>query len=547
MAERAIGVDFGTSTSLLAERSGTLPVDVVPLGRSRTWFPSLAGYRGGQLLLGEDAENLPIEQIIRSVKGAITDGRRYVQITDDSGSRQIDADHVIVSLLGEIARRAEAAGRPLSVSDEVRLGCPAMWDGEQRARLRGLAVQAGLPVSPSALIDEPIAAGIAWLTDRYLSHGERPQGRVLVFDMGGGTLDIAVLEVEGGPSPSISVLSALGRQLAGDRLDTAIAAELTETLIDQRSASADQLHSEWMQAVILREARKGKIQLSTRERHRILFQGVKTIQLPVVTYTRRQLEECFKPQMDEAVRLVWAALRAAKQTENFTHSPTGLREMRDDRLAGDIDYVLLAGGMSRIPYVRRRIGALFPDAVVYDNAGVDADEAIVAGLADPIGYDRLNLHRPGFDFVLEYEEGGQTRIHTVYRAFTPFYSPEDAFTKSFLGYEVRGEDFPGPGHGRARLRVRSVSGEFLRLRYEGRSSDGLNLKLGHNMVFKIYCNGRMVIRDGDRRTWTLRVDQWPVIRGSNHAELVLRQAQDAPLVPAIAWYHEREYAPPGLV
>lgn len=518
-----------------------------PLGRGRPWFPSLAGYRGGELVLGEDAENLPIEWIIRSVKSAISERRRYVHITDESGPRQIEADHVIVSLLGEIARRAEAVGRPLGVSDEVRLGCPAMWDGEQRARLRGLAVQAGIPVPPSALIDEPIAAGIAWLTDRYLSHGERPHGRVLVFDMGGGTLDIAVLEVEGGPSPSISVLSALGRQLAGDRLDAAIAEELKEILIAQGSASAEQLNSALLKALILRRAREAKLALSTRERHQIVFNQPNLIELPVMTYTRQQLEERFKPQMDEALRLVSAALRAAKQTETDALSPTELRKMSDHRLAREIDYVLLAGGMSRIPYVRRRIRAMFPKAAVYDDAGVGAEEAIVAGLADPIGYDRLNLHRPGFDFVLEYEEGGHTRVHTLYPAFTPFNSPEDAFTKSHLGYEVRGEEFPGPRHGKARLRVRSVSGEFLKLRYEEQTYDGLNLTLGPSMVFKIYCNGRMVIRDGARREMMLRVDQWPVIRGRGHAKLVLRKAPKAPLLPATAWYHEREYAPPGLV
>jgi hypothetical protein len=271
------------------------------------------------------------------------------------------------------------------------------------------------------------------------------------------------------------------------------------------------------------------------------------VRMPMLTYTRRQLEERFEPQMETAVQLVLAALRAAKMTESITRSPAELRNLVHDDLIDDIDYVLLAGGMSHIPYVRRRIIDLFPHARTYEDAGVNADEAIVAGLADTIGYDRLNLHRPGFDFVLEYEEGGRTRVQTIYPAFTPFYTPQDALTKSMLGFEVRGADFPGPCHGEARLRVRAVSGQYLRLKYDDQVSDGINLQLGHDMVFKIYCNGRVVIHDGAKREWNLRVSRWPVVRGSDHAFLVLQKVNGAPSAPKTAWYLDREYAPPGLL
>jgi molecular chaperone DnaK (HSP70) len=85
-----------------------------------------------------------------------------------------------------------------------------MWDGPQLKRLLDLAEKAALPVDSSTLVDEPIAAGVAWVSHRFLAYGERPEGRLLVFDMGGGTLDIAVLDVVGGERPEISVLSALG-------------------------------------------------------------------------------------------------------------------------------------------------------------------------------------------------------------------------------------------------------------------------------------------------------------------------------------------------
>jgi molecular chaperone DnaK (HSP70) len=67
--------------------------------------------------------------------------------------------------------------------------------------LLAIARRAGLPVAEAALVDEPVAAGIAWLTYRFLAHGERPTGSLLVFDMGGGTLDVAVLSVAGWAQP----------------------------------------------------------------------------------------------------------------------------------------------------------------------------------------------------------------------------------------------------------------------------------------------------------------------------------------------------------
>ncbi|WP_067793549.1 Hsp70 family protein [Actinomadura formosensis] len=544
--EQAVGIDFGTSTSLLAVGSGVGPVDIAPLGRTTRSFPSIAGYQQGNLLVGEAAENLPIAQVIRSVKRAITDCSETMEISDEHGTRRVDVDEVIVALLAEIGTRAKAAGRPLDTREQVRLGCPAMWDGAQRQRLLDHAQNAGLPVAHSTLIDEPIAAGVAWVRHRYLQYGEQVEGRLLVFDMGGGTLDIAVLDVVGGPHPEISVLSALGVQLAGDRLDTAIAGEITEELAGQGIRLDGLPEAKTVEALVLREARTAKIQLTTQARHRIVFRGLARTQLPILTYTREQLEECFRPQMDQAIGLVWAALRAAKLTELGGHAPDKLRGMNGDRLAADIDYVLLAGGMSRVPYVERRIGELFPNAMIYDAAGVAADELIVAGLADPVGYDRLNLHRPGFDFVLEYTESGRKITEKIYPAYTPFYSPEEAWTNSYLGFERRGDDFPGPKRGEGVLRVRSTSGDYLALRYDGETKHGLRLQLGWNMLFKIYCDGQILITDGARQTRKLRVHQWPVVRGNGHAELVLQRVDDAPPVPSTAWYLEKEYAPPGL-
>ncbi|MEV0974980.1 Hsp70 family protein [Microtetraspora glauca] len=543
-ARRAIGVDFGTSTSLVAEQIGRQPVEIAPLGRSTPWFPSVAGLRGGSLLLGEDADGLSSDQVIRSVKRTITEDRQTIQV----GSDEIDADEVIVALFSEIARRAKAAEHPLDDADEVRLGCPAMWSGDQRERLLRLAAEASLPISGSSLIDEPIAAGVAWANHRFYQPGKRPKGKLLVFDMGGGTLDIAVLDIGGKDQPEISVLSALGNAKAGDTLDAAIAAQFTGELARLKVPVNSLPNPDRVRSLLLNVAREAKIRLSTVPSHQVVFRGMS--ELPVLTYLREQLVEAFRPQMADAEQFIWAALRAAKMTETIpvqgdgwrTHSPEELRRLGMDGLAGEIKYVLLVGGMSRIPYVGERIGALFPHAEVFDEIGVVPEEAIVAGLASTSDYERLNLHRPSFDFVLEWDGGRQV----LYRAHTPIYDPWQALSMSTVYYSRQGTDFQCPRHGRGRLTVRSITGETVNIKIDNESRDHLPFRLGDDLLFRMYCDGRIIIRDGSGHSRDLRVDRWPVIRGGDFAELVLKSVT-APQPPELEgdWgYGQKEWAPP---
>ncbi|WBC08355.1 Hsp70 family protein [Micromonospora sp. WMMA1947] len=541
----AVGVDFGTSTSLVATRAGRRPVQVAPLGHSTRWFPSVAGYRGDKLVVGEEADALPSDQVIRSIKRAITRNEDRVAVFGPAGTLEISADEVMIALLAEIGARATRAGEPLNQDREFRLGCPAMWDGAQRNRLLELAEKAGLPTDGSALVDEPIAAGIAWVSHRYLAYSEQPEGRLLVFDMGGGTLDIAVLDVVGGPHPEISVLTALGAEYAGDMLDHAIARDLYEDLTAKGYDLSGSRHPELLDALVMRAAREAKVNLSRLAEHRVVLPSRQLGAVPVLTYTREQLEEAFRPQMDEAERLVWAALRAARLTERESGSPEQLRALGPAELIRDVDYVLLAGGMSRIPYVGRRVGALFPHAQVFDDAGVQADEAIVAGLADTAGYDRLNLHRPGFDFIVEWDENGQTCQETLYAAHTPFYEAWQVLSgQANLGYERHDHAFPGPKHGRGRLRVRATTGESLGLKFDDQVMDGIGLTFGRSMSFKLYCDGRILLRDGSGKRLDMKVDRWPVMRGRDHAQLVLRSAQRNSPTPPTPWYMEKEWAPP---
>ncbi|PZG51460.1 hypothetical protein C1I98_08460 [Spongiactinospora gelatinilytica] len=542
--EHATGIDFGTSTSLVADQTGRLPLEIVPIGHSTTWLPSVAAMIGGALLVGEEAEDQPANRIIRSAKRAITENRTMLRV----GNAEVDADKVIIALLSEIACRAEAAGQSLSEAGEVRLGCPAMWTGDQRERLLKLAAEAGLPVTGASLIDEPIAAGVAWATHRFYQPGKRPRGKLLVFDMGGGTLDIAVLDIAGRDQPVISVLSALGNAEAGDTLDRAIVAQLTAMLASRRVAVGSLPNPHLVDALFLNAAREAKVRLTSTDSHRVLIRG---LDLPELTYTRGQLVEAFRPQLDRAEASIFAALRSAKMTETIplpsggtrTHSPEALRRIGPDGLVNEIKYVVLAGGMSRIPYVGERLGALFPRAEVFDTTSVAPEEAIVAGLTNTTEYGRLNLHRPSFDFILEWDSGQEV----IYRAHTPLYDPWQALSMSTLYYDWRAVTSNCPRRGVGRLRARSITGETINIGINNTFRDHLEIRLGEPTAFRLYCDGRIVITDGSGQAGSLRVDRWPVIHSGNFAELVLKRvapAHQGGREPD--WgYGQKEWAPPS--
>jgi molecular chaperone DnaK (HSP70) len=497
----AVGVDFGTSTSLVAERSGWGRAGVLPLGRTTTWLPSLAAYLGGRLVVGEDAEDADPGLLMRSVKRTITDRRDGLTVAGAHGPRELPAEEVIAAILTEIAERAARLGRRLTEEGDLRLGCPAMWDGGQRRRLIDIAASAGLPLGDSGLIDEPVAAGVAWLANRFIEYAERPAGRLVVFDMGGGTLDIAVLDVVGGPRPEVSVLASLGVAMAGDALDAAIARDLREEMLREGFDLAYHPQPALAWALLEREASKAKIRLSRAAEHPIVLP--RQLAYPkVLRYRREQLEDAFRSQMDGAENLVLAALRAALMTQQHSLTPAQIRAKGRDELALAVDHVLLVGGMSRIPYVGRRLGQLFPRAAIHDSAGVSPEEAVVAGLAEKAGYERINIHRPGFDFVLEWDGGRRHRV--LYEAYTPLYEPWQVYNgHSDLGYVMRLRYPEVPREGAGVLRVRSITGRPVRLDLNGALVDGLPVAFGsHEFVFKIYCDGGVHLTDGSGRDVT---------------------------------------------
>ncbi len=475
------GLDFGTSTIFVASDGG-----VVPIGETYAWMPSLvARADDGSVVVGEPVFDMAPEQVVRSVKRFITEGRTFVQLDTPTGTRDIRADELMVEMLRESARRALSNGLDLEKSPTL-LGCPAMWDGAQRKRLHELARQAGLQVTLGDLVDEPVAAGIAWLS--AVPADFAGPARVLVFDMGGGTLDVAVLEVLG--PQEVSVLAALGVAEAGNSLDEAIAVDLEYTLaaagVDVRMLERPKR----ARARLRYAAQDVKISLSSVP--------VVDVKLPrrefgiaSIPYTRAHLNDVFSPQMDRAEVYVTTALRIACLPS--AESISDLVQIPLEELTEQIDVVVLSGGMSQVPYVTERLRRLFPESTRIELACGSPENAVATGLAKAPGYGRVNKYRPAFDILLQWE--GEER--TVYEAYTPLLEMRQiAQGSGDLRFIRTGRELKLPSRGTGRLRVVSHSGEGVRAELNGSNLDGFEVVLSaEDFEFSISPSGRIELSD----------------------------------------------------
>ena len=371
----AVGVDFGTTTSLVARRKGSEPLELLPIGAAQRWLPSLAGRQDGNLLVGEDAADLSSTQVIRSIKRAITFDQSTVTLGNGD---QLDRDEAIVALLRAVGERAAARGVSLERQRDLRIGCPAMWRREQRHLLLDLVRRAGIDVGAASLVEEPVAAGLAWIGSGAVD-ARRIGGRLLVFDMGGGTLDIAVLDIAPGDPPVVSVLTSTGLPVAGDALDEAIAEDLTAEIGKNGIDLLALKRPEAARDNILEQARQAKMLLSTEEQARVVFRRVVFgAQVPPVTYVRERLEEVFAPQL--ALPLLRHALLAAgaDHVARLVHRGQLVRlEQRRVRL------------VQREPAAVPRQGEVEAGAVEVDRVGVTGvgeagDHGLVGGDADGV-------------------------------------------------------------------------------------------------------------------------------------------------------------------
>lgn len=374
---RGVGIDLGTTNSLVATVRDTVPV-VLPDAAGDIMLPSVVDYsQPGAVRVGrealDDAAANPTDTLV-SVKRFMGRGRAdtlaeaqrsHYQLADnDEGmvrfvttSGEISPVQASAEILSQLQQRAtDSLGGPI---DGAVITVPAYFDEAQRQATKDAARIAGLPVL--RLLNEPTAAAVAYGLDA----GE--EGVVAVYDLGGGTFDISVLRLHRGV---FEVLATGGdTALGGDDFDAAV---LNWLLAELGSPSLSAAQHRQVQAL----ARAAKEALSD-ELETVIDTSLVLPDAPLTTLSRDQFDKLIQP-------LVRRTLRACR------------RCMRDARLAnGEIDNIVMVGGSTRVPLVRGAVADFFAREPLLD---IDPDQVVAIGAA--LQADSLVGNRPEGDLLL---------------------------------------------------------------------------------------------------------------------------------------------------
>jgi len=352
MSEPVIGLDLGTTNSCVATLEGGQAV-VIPNSEGSRTTPSVVAFaKDGERLVGITAKRQAVtnsDRTILSVKREMgTDWNK--KIDDDEYTPQEVSAFVLQKLKSDAE---EYLGREVK---QAVITCPAYFTDAQRKATQDAGRIAGLEVL--RIINEPTAAALAYGADK-----EEDQ-TILVFDLGGGTFDVSILEiyqVEGQPQIEVKATSGDNR-LGGDDFDEVV----IDWIVSEYKKSSGIDLSKDMQAMSrLREAaEKAKIELS----------GTNSTQvnLPFITMRDGQPEH-----LDMTLsRAKFDDLTA--ELIKMTMKPTR-RAMKDAGVkAGDIDKILLVGGSTRIPAVQE---AIEKETGKPPFKGINPDEAVAVGAA----------------------------------------------------------------------------------------------------------------------------------------------------------------------
>jgi hypothetical protein len=418
-SRNVVAIDFGTSTTLVAVRRANGIPEVISIGDQSgvTLMPSIIDFDD----LANVGESVAVHRQYRSVKSDLTRAET-VDVTDSESEL---AELRVSAIINEAIRRAKEQVPKLLEDSEVFVGCPALWSGRNRRRLATIVRDLGLAVDYGNVLDEPVAAGISWIRDQWLEGGVKPVGNVLVFDPGGGTLDVAYLRVaenKDAALPDISIYYAASIAKSGDYADS---------LLEDSLSAANARLRDFKDAPALRDAvRSLKEQLSFRTEGRVNAGAPVNA---VVECDQPTLNAALRPLVTDMHRLIVNVVKGTLLRRHGRITPYDIRNNPEfdfsSKLAREIDYVVLAGGLSRIPLFGHELARTFPCAKLITLS--NPQEAVVRGLCYGRELVHLNLPRPPISFVAKVTQRDATGEDVseeicVYEAFSPIFRFENA-------------------------------------------------------------------------------------------------------------------------
>ncbi len=363
---RAIGIDLGTTNSIVACISNERPGPIADC-TGEVLVPSVVCFDdGGDVIVGTRARMRAALQ----PKSTVVSVKRFIgRAHDDSETRRLGPYTFVAPAPGEANLVRFDVGRehavtPIEVSAYIlaelrgraeeelgRIGgavitVPAYFDDTQRQATKEAAKMAGIEVL--RLINEPTAAALAYGLD------QKQNGLFAVYDLGGGTFDITVLQLEDGV---FQVKSTGGdSQLGGDDMDRLVA----ETLADDLSLTAELMRTPLVARALLTAARALKHSLTDAESATFVVEEGSVLAGTCVQITRVRFDALVGPLLERTGRACKRALRDAGVT------------------AADLDGIILVGGSTRVPEVRRFVEQIFGRAPF---TGIDPDLAVAFGAA----------------------------------------------------------------------------------------------------------------------------------------------------------------------
>ena len=345
---KIIGIDLGTTNSCVAVLEGGEPKVIANAEGNRT-TPSVVAFKGDEELVGEVAKR----QAVTNVKNTISSIKRKMGTSEkvEAGGKIWTPEEISAKILGKLKKDAESyLGEKVT---KAVITVPAYFNDAERQATKNAGKIAGLEVE--RIINEPTAAALAYGLDKQ----DKLQ-TILVYDLGGGTFDVSILELGDGVF-EVKATSGNNR-LGGDDFD----ARVTDYLVNEfKKEHGIDLSKDTMAMQRIKDAaEKAKKDLSSMTTTQISLPFIaQNDEGPVhldMTLTKAKFEDLCRDLFDSTLEPVRKALKDANMT------------------AKDIDKVILVGGSSRIPYIQELVKKELGQE---PNKSVNPDEVVAMGAA----------------------------------------------------------------------------------------------------------------------------------------------------------------------